>query len=51
MQSGTHPMAWNTNLYGTPLNIAAYQGTQIRVVAGPGTGNTYALMRRVARLF
>jgi superfamily I DNA/RNA helicase len=44
-------MAWNTNLYGTPLNIAAYQGTQLRVVAGPGTGKTYALMRRVARLF
>lgn len=43
-------MPWNTNLVGTALNIAAYAGTQLRVVAGPGTGKTYALMRRVARL-
>jgi hypothetical protein len=38
-------MPWNTNLFGTPLNIAAYTGTQLRVVAGPGTGKTYALTR------
>jgi DNA helicase-2/ATP-dependent DNA helicase PcrA len=43
-------MPWNTGLQGTPLNIAAYPGAQLRVVAGPGTGKTYALMRRVARL-
>lgn len=43
-------MPWNTGLSGTPLNIAAYPGQQLRVVAGPGTGKTYALMRRVARL-
>jgi DNA helicase-2/ATP-dependent DNA helicase PcrA len=43
-------MPWNTGLVGTPLNIAAYPGQQLRVVAGPGTGKTYALMRRVARL-
>jgi DNA helicase-2/ATP-dependent DNA helicase PcrA len=43
-------MPWNTNLAGTALNIAAYPGAQLRVVAGPGTGKTYALMRRVARL-
>lgn len=43
-------MPWNTNLHGTPRNIAAYNGTQLRVVAGPGTGKTFALMRRVARL-
>jgi len=43
-------MAWDTNLVGTALNIAAYPGPQLRVVAGPGTGKTYALMRRVARL-
>ena len=42
--------ALNTGLQGTPLNIAAYPGAQLRVVAGPGTGKTYALMRRVARL-
>jgi DNA helicase-2/ATP-dependent DNA helicase PcrA len=43
-------MPWNTGLQGTPLNIAAYAGSQLRVVAGPGTGKTFALMRRVARL-
>ncbi|MBZ5529791.1 MAG: ATP-dependent helicase [Acidobacteriia bacterium] len=43
-------MPWNTGLQGTPLNIAAYAGAQLRVVAGPGTGKTFALMRRVARL-
>jgi len=43
-------MAWNTGLQGPHLNIAAYPGTPLRVVAGPGTGKTYALMRRVARL-
>jgi DNA helicase-2/ATP-dependent DNA helicase PcrA len=43
-------MPWNTGLQGTSLNIAAYNGTPLRVVAGPGTGKTYALMRRVARL-
>jgi superfamily I DNA/RNA helicase len=43
-------MPWNTGLQGTPLNIAAYLGTPHRVVAGPGTGKTFAMMRRVARL-
>jgi superfamily I DNA/RNA helicase len=43
-------MPWNTGLQGTQLNIAAYPGTPLRVLAGPGTGKTFALMRRVARL-
>src|SRR5258706_8404815 len=43
-------MPWNTGLQGTPLNIVAYPCTQLRVVGGPGTGKTYALMRRIARL-
>jgi len=43
-------MPWNTGLQGTHLNIAAYAGSPLRVVAGPGTGKTFALMRRVARL-
>lgn len=38
-------MPWNTGIQGIPLNIAAYPGTQLRVVAGPGTGKTFALMR------
>ncbi|MGB8989045.1 MAG: ATP-dependent helicase, partial [Candidatus Sulfotelmatobacter sp.] len=43
-------MAWDTGLNGVHLAIAAYPGTPLRVVAGPGTGKTFALMRRVARL-
>jgi len=43
-------MLWNTGLQGTHLNIAAYPGTPLRVLAGPGTGKTFALMRRAARL-
>jgi DNA helicase II / ATP-dependent DNA helicase PcrA len=43
-------MAWDTDLHGVHRAIAAYPGTPLRVVAGPGTGKTYALMRRVARL-
>src|ERR1700684_4622367 len=43
-------MAWDTGLQGVHLAIAPYPGTPLRVVAGPGTGKTFALMRRVARL-
>src|SRR5271170_3940516 len=43
-------MAWDTGLHGVHLAIARYPGTPLRVVAGPGTGKTFALMRRVARL-
>jgi len=43
-------MAWDTGLRGTHRAIAAYPGTPLRVIAGPGTGKTFALMRRVARL-
>ena len=43
-------MPWNTGLTGPWLNIAAYPGTPLRVMAGPGTGKTFAAMRRIARL-
>jgi len=43
-------ISWDSGLEGVHLNIAAYPGTPLRVVAGPGTGKTYALMRRIARL-
>ena len=43
-------MAWDTGLAGPSLNIAAYTGTPLRVMAGPGTGKTFAIMRRIARL-
>lgn len=40
---------WNNNLTGVHLEIAAETGSPIHVLAGPGTGKTYAMMRRVAR--
>lgn len=43
-------MAWSDGLTGPHLEIAAYLKSPLRVVAGPGTGKTFALMRRVARL-
>ena len=43
-------MAWNTGLAGPYLSIASYVGTPLRVMAGPGTGKTFALMRKVSRL-
>ena len=43
-------MAWDTGLVGVHLAIAGYPNSPLRVLAGPGTGKTYALMRRVARL-
>ncbi len=41
---------WNDGLTGTALNIAQVDKSPLRVVAGPGTGKSFALMRRVARL-
>lgn len=43
-------MPWDEGLVGPPRNIAAFRGKYLRVKAGPGTGKTYALMRRVSRL-
>ena len=43
-------MAWDDGLTGTHLEIASFPGSPLRVLAGPGTGKTFALMRRVARL-
>jgi superfamily I DNA/RNA helicase len=45
-------MAWSDNLAaGTPAYaIAASTNPRIRVVAGPGTGKSFAMKRRVARL-
>ena len=41
---------WNDRLDGPHLRVAATDVSPLRVLAGPGTGKTYALMRRVARL-
>jgi len=41
---------WNQNIDGPHLKIASHQGSSMRVIAGPGTGKSYALQRRVMRL-
>lgn len=41
---------WSDGLAGTHKEIAEDPGRSIHVLAGPGTGKTFAMMRRVARL-
>lgn len=41
---------WREGLSGPKLEIAETNNSPLRVLAGPGTGKTFALMRRVARL-
>jgi len=41
---------WDDDLVGPARRIAELNHTPMRVLAGPGTGKTFALMRRVARL-
>ena len=43
-------MRWNLGLEEPFLTIAGTNDSPLRVVAGPGTGKTFALMRRVMRL-
>ncbi|WP_284652114.1 ATP-dependent helicase [Flavobacterium terrisoli] len=43
-------MAWNDGLQGQGLEIASSDEGRIRVIAGPGSGKTFTLMRRIARL-
>ena len=43
-------MVWNEGLTGPMLNIAQTKANPLRVMAGPGTGKTFAMKRRVARL-
>jgi ATP-dependent DNA helicase UvrD/PcrA len=43
-------MAWDDGLVGTARNIAATPDSPLRVMAGPGTGKSFAMKRRVARL-
>jgi len=42
-------VAWDTGLTGIPRAIAEYPGSPLRLMAGPGTGKTFALMRRIGR--
>ena len=43
-------MPWDDGLLGIARDIAATEETPLRVMAGPGTGKTFAMKRRVARL-
>lgn len=43
-------MPWDDNLEGPSLRIAATDDSPLRVRAGPGTGKTFTLIRRIARL-
>jgi ATP-dependent DNA helicase UvrD/PcrA len=43
-------MSWDTNLADVHRDIAASDSNRIRVMAGPGTGKTFAMKRRIARL-
>lgn len=43
-------MQWDHNLEGPSLRIAASDDSPLRVRAGPGTGKTFTLIRRIARL-
>jgi superfamily I DNA/RNA helicase len=43
-------MLWNKDIEGQTLDVARHTGNPIRVLAGPGTGKSFALKRRVTRL-
>ncbi len=43
-------MSWDDGLTGAARNIAATDDSPLRVMAGPGTGKSFAMKRRVARL-
>lgn len=43
-------MPWDQGLEGPSLQIAASDHSPLRVRAGPGTGKTFTLIRRIARL-
>src|SRR5581483_7294181 len=43
-------MTWHEGLIGKPRQIAEINCRYLRVMAGPGTGETFAMKRRVARL-
>jgi superfamily I DNA/RNA helicase len=42
--------SWDDGLSGKAFDIATADKSPLRVVAGPGTGKSFALMRRVARI-
>jgi ATP-dependent DNA helicase UvrD/PcrA len=44
-------MAWDDGLAGVALSIAGTEESPLRVLAGPGTGKTYAMKRRVVTIY
>ena len=48
--SGLPAKNWATDLSGNAYSIAAATDKRLRVLAGPGTGKSFAVKRRVARL-
>ena len=45
-----NPQRWDEGLEGAAKRIAEIDHSPLRVLAGPGTGKTFALMRRAGRL-
>src|SRR5688500_17252018 len=43
-------VGWSDGIAGPTLEIAGSDESPLRVLAGPGTGKSFALMRRVMRL-
>jgi len=43
-------MAWNDGLSGRQLEAAGHKGKHARLLAGPGTGKTFTLTRRLVKL-
>jgi DNA helicase II / ATP-dependent DNA helicase PcrA len=48
--SSTNQCHWDDSLEGAARQIAEVDHSPLRVLAGPGTGKTFALMRRAARI-
>ncbi len=48
--NGVHEILWDEGLTGASRDIAAGNFPFMRVAAGPGTGKTFSLMHRVARV-
>ncbi len=42
-------MSWDDDLTGAAFHVASSDAPRLRVRAGPGTGKTFSLMRRIAR--
>ncbi|MCX6170008.1 MAG: ATP-dependent helicase [Ignavibacteriales bacterium] len=43
-------MAWNSDIKGSVLSIASCEQSPLRVMAGPGTGKSFSMKRRIQRL-